>query len=351
MIKPVLLLACGLAVLLLWNRALEQESTTERDRRGRVQALTSAEERQALTIAAVRVEGPGARYLFARSSGQWIALDAFGAPVEEERLTALVRALTQAPALVQEEDPSDATRYGLDAPTTLRVSLCGTKARSDPQGDVHAAFDVGSRIPGREATYVRRVGTSEIWALESDLRSLLDARIDRALPPLLDPFVVPRSWPGWSEGLARVTIARRDGAVTVLERRPAEIDAPAAARGAKPWAWFVDPGPGEQRAPDVQAYAYTLFLERVPFAGLLDPAEKSALDLASPPAVVTLTTLEGRALPLALGAPLVDGRVPLWNPASQMLFALDPEVARLLAPGAELLVAEETSPWDAWLRR
>jgi hypothetical protein len=121
-----------------------------------------------------------------------------------------------------------------------------------------------------------------------------------------------------------------------------------------PWEWVLLAPDGEPASTRVveAAGAFVGFLERLPYAAVLDPAQKESLGLAPPRAVVTLEPREGPPLRLEFGPPGERERVPLWVEASGTLFHVEARTLELALPAREVLTAEhgEQDPWSAALR-
>jgi hypothetical protein len=267
---------------------------------------------------------------------------------------ALVEALVGTDGTVRSADGENAADYGIGTPATIRVSLAGPRAFDDQGGDVRASFDVGASVPGRDAAFVRRTGRPEIWCLDADPRALLEPGGD--LPPLVDARVAPADWPGWEQGLARVTIERGGGDL-VLERRVLAPDELARPDTGAPALWRLVTAAGEEHAANLLAHGYTLFLQRARFTsvlagpGELDGERRAALGFDAPAARVVLVAGDAPPLELLLAAPRSDGRVAVLEPASGVAALVDGAVAELLAPQpAWLLPDAETNRWDPYLR-
>lgn len=344
--RRLLLAALACAALVAWNLALESRAVERRSARGRVGRVLPAERRQGLPVAALRLEAAGGeRWTYVRRAGRWSGLS-FPGVCDGAAIEGLIAGLLEARGLVVSEDTAEAPAYGIAAPQTLVVSLCGPRAQGDPGGDVLEAFEIGSSVPARETSFLRRRGERAIWSLDADLRAPLLRRGRPGLPPLLEPCVVPQAWPGWREGLARVRVERSGAPSFVLERRSVEVTPEELGRGQRPWSWTVVGDQGEtEAAPAADAFAG--FLPRAPWSDVLDPASGAG---APPRARLVLEGAQGAALELLFGAPTAAG-TPLEVPAFESLVLVTPEVEALLLPAVEALTSpEEDDPWSAFLR-
>jgi len=368
--RAFLLLAAALPLLALADRALVRREAARRAALERVAPLLSPAERDALRVAAVRVETAGGQgWTYARVEGRWRCVDLFGAPADGGAITALVKALTEGIGELATAQAEEAPRYGVSTGATLRVALLGPGALGDPRRDVQAGFDVGSGDAAGEAAFVRVRGRPEVWRLDSDPRAVLEARVAPGLPPLLERSIAASSWPGWAGGVERIFVDRADAGFELARRLvpPDPQGSPGAPDPASPAAslpslhWVLDPGPDERPTDDLVAQGYALFFQRAPYVEVLDPARRDELGLERPAAVVTLAGAEGAALELALGVPLPEdqvgpeGRVPVWNGDAGTLYLVTAEVADLLVPqSADLAPTADGSPaanpYDRWLR-
>lgn len=349
--RAVVVLALLVLALGVWERALSAGAAKTRAGRSRVGGLLTKEEREGLPIAALRVELGGEHWLYGRVKGMWRCLDYREAPASPAAIQAVVDGLTKAEGVVYTADVAQSEEYGINVASTVRVALCGPHVLDDPNGDVLIAFDVGARIPGRDGCFVRRRGTKEIWGIDSDPRTPLETRAAPGLPPLLEPGVVPSSWPGWKTGLQQVFVDLVDGTGYGLERQLLEIDPSELGPGKTPWVWMLDTGGDERRAAEGPATAFSLFLRRVPYADVLDRERRTELVLDPPHQTITLASSEGDPLQLFVGPPLPSGGAPVWVPFSATLYLVPDAIVPLLAPEiARFAEGSEENPWDGYLR-
>lgn len=349
--RALLVLVLLLAGLFTWERALATRAHDARAQKSRVGRLISDETRAGLSLSAVRLERRGAGTLtYGRVRGRWRCLDVFLAPADVGALESLVQGLLDAQGFVVSDDTDDAAAYGIGGADAVRVSLCGPQVLEDPSGDVQIAFDLGASVPGQGGAFVRQRGVKEVWAIDSDPRAALEPTSPE-LPPLLEPYVVPRDWEGWRSGLVRLTVRRTDGPSFVLERRTFDVPPEELRGGRVPWKWILAPGPSERDAARLQAHAFSLFVQRIAYVDVLDPRERDALTGADANELV-IECAEGPPLVLRFGNALPDGTTPVWNDDTSTLLAVDAEVLRLVLPDVGLFLEDsDANPWDAWLHR
>jgi hypothetical protein len=316
----------------------------------RVGALfTPAEAEELRKLPALRVESAGTTHRYGRIEGRWRCISYRDAPADERAIQSLIDALVQAEGFVVTREVEDAPAFGINAPETMRVALQGPRAVQDPGGDVQVEVDVGRSVPERGVTYLRRKGTKEIWEVDGDVRAMLAGH--GALPPLLEPSVVPAAWLEDAGGVLGVEIGEESR--LVLERRDQAFDAEALERGARPWQWFVrgDPAATERELDADVGTAYASWLEHLPYEDVLDPSRRAELVPENGSSTVVLRGRAGTELRLAFGPPLGDGRVPLWGSQDSMLFLLAAGARELALPTADVLLGatREENPWSAAL--
>lgn len=349
MIRPVLTLAALVLVLALAEGWLAGRAARARTSDLRVGTLfTRAEAESLRKQPALRIEESGAQHAFGRIGGEWRCLSLFQAPADGRAVQALLDGMLAAEGFVCARTVEEAPTYGINTPTTLRVSIQGPRARQDPAGDVQATLEVGFALAEGGGCFVRRKGNREIWSIASDLRAELERRVAPGLPPLLAPGAVPSGWLEESGG-TRELVLERDGTRTRLARRERTLDPAELGPGALPWSWVLDPD-GDARALEPNAAeAFVGFVEGLPYAAVLDPGARTARGLATPRARLTLTGQDGPSLELAFGSSGRDGRIALWVEASGTLYEVEADVFALALPEPDELTAShaEGDPWSA----
>ncbi len=351
MIRPLAILLVLVLALAAWDVALERRRMRERAEESRVGTLFTPDETERLRKQpALRIELAGESHLYGRVEGEWRCLSYHRAPADGAALQRLLDTLARAEGIVHSSSVDEAPAYGINAPETIHASILGPRAL-DRGGDVQASFDLGKSIPGRGASFLRKQGTKEIWAIDGDPRAELEHRIAPALPPLLAPTVVPAPWLEESGGLARVTVERGVGPGFTLERRERALGPEELAGGKLPWTWVLDPDGSAQELPGEAASAYAGYVERAPYLDVLEGEKRAESDFEPPAATIVLSGREGAPLRLVFGSARPDRRVPLWVERSQALYLVAPEVFELCAPDPARLAQEsEENPWSAALR-
>jgi len=347
--RALLLLAATVGLLFAAERGLTRRADDARARRGTVGRFVSVEEREAMPIAAVKIEVGGRSFLYARYRGDWRILDFHRAFADGGGLESLVQKLTEARGFVVSDVPAEAEAYGIGTRETVRVSLCGAKVLEEPDGDVLAAFDVGATVEGG-GCFARRRGSKEVWSLDVDPSPELTPRTS-GLPPLAEARVVPGAWPGWGRGgLVRIFVDHADGSGFELAKSDAPPSPEEMAAGGLPWSWNLIVDGEAATASSLPAHGYTLFLQRAPIVALLDPAQKDEV-LGQAATTLTLVAPDVPALALEIGPPSPRGRVAVWNPWAESLAIVEADAVPLLVPRPEDLASDvEENLWDAFLR-
>jgi len=344
-IRPLAIVAVSLFALVLWDGALEEAAFELRADRNRVGHLVSKTERDSMQIAGLKVRyADGTSFLFGRKEGLWRCFDFYDAVADFDAIRRLVDGFYLAAAVMHRVEPEELAAFGIGTTETIRVSLVG------PNRGTLVAFDVGKKLAGRDATYVRRVGREEVWALEADVRTPLDTS-DRTRPPLLEAALIPLAWPGWKSGVERILVDFSTSGYE-LEKRAVELTLEEVQKGRSPWVWILDPGQDEVPANNLHAQAFDLFLRLIPYLRIVDQAKDQ--DHEMEPAQVTVTLVPGDGPPLQLTIGRTNGNrpVPVWNPFTGNLYHIDHEVKTLVAPAVELFSqAGDSNPWDAYSRR
>lgn len=347
-----LLLAAALVGALLARRQLADAAQAQRLDSTQVEELVPNEERKDLLVAMVTlVRGDGATFEYLRSQGQWRCRQAFGALGDPGEVQQLVDAVLLAEGTVHSDVPERAVDYGFDGEAMWTVRFHGTQALADPDGDVLLEVELGRALPALDGAFVRRPpGSPRVLAIDTDPRALLDA--SGAAPPLLDEKVLPVGWPGAGARIERLELSRAEDAflLSLAERELSEAER---SMGASPVSWTLGRPDGSQAetSPD-HAIAYTVFLRLASWYGVVDPARLKELVEDRLAARLVLVPSRGEPVVLLFGAALEDGRVPMVQGQTRMLYLLEQEVARLMLPESDqLLEAGGANPWEPWLAR
>ncbi|MFH0947149.1 MAG: hypothetical protein V2A76_18330 [Planctomycetota bacterium] len=342
----VFLLAAAIG-LISAERHLQRQEQEARDASHRIGRLIPAADRERLSVAAIRV-GPadGPRHLYSPVSGVWRCQTHFNAVAGEEAVQGLLKSLLEGEGVVQSTDPARAGEYGIGLPDSWRLQLLG------PSGATQFEVELGARIPSIGGCYVRRSDHSAVWALDTDPWEPLQVDPAGVRPPLLDPHVIPRIWPGKSRRVDRLVLARAGEPPLELIMEELRISEEEMRAGKSPYIWHLRIGDQEASASDRNAMAYFGFLLQIPFVRVLDPAEARGFGLDESRTRVTLYPAEGHPAELRLGSRLPSGNLPLLNLETGMLFEVTPDIAALVVPDAKLLLGSaETNPWETQMRR
>ena len=350
MIRALLLWIFLLAAatgLIFADRHLQRLEQGARDASNRIGRLIPVEERERLDVAGIRV-GPrgGIRHLYSAVSGVWRCQTHFNAVASEEAIQGLLKALLDGEGVVQSSDPSRAAEYGIGTQESWILQLLG------PSRATQFEVELGAPIPSIGGCFVRRSDHPAVWALDTDPWEPLLVDPTGVRPPLLDPHVIPRIWPGKSRKVDRLVLERVGEPpldLTMVETRISEEEMRA---GKSPYLWHLRIGEQEEAASDRNAMAYYGFLLKIPYVRLLDPERVRELGLDQSRTRVSLIPFDGRPAELCLGTRLPSGNLPLLNLETGSLFEVTPEIAALVAPDSKLLLESAASnPWETQLRR
>lgn len=346
--KQLILMACVLVGLILWDRQLSVGEKRSREDTGSVQPLVDGEVFADRPIAAVRVTIGEKKYLYAYLEGLWRCLGYNAVPAISSRVTALNSFLTAARGVVRTSNPEDAAAYGFGLPDSLRLTYCGQFVLQDPEGDIIFDIEVGHSIPGDGGSFIRVVNSSVIWAVDVDFRSPLGLKLagENTLPPMVDPKVIPEEWGGFREGISAITIRKAGEPDIICTRAAANGDSDGAPQAPD---WIILQGETQSRGIDDRFYRYTQFLSRIEFTGL--PAEKTEAELGldTPRGQVQLTTVTGKTLTLTLGGYGPFGGAVLHSDFSATLYEISRAAGDALLPKmSDLTQPTTSSPWDQW---
>jgi hypothetical protein len=295
------------------------------------------------------IERPGeAAQRYAPTEGFWRALDHELAPADPRAIQGLIELFVEGEGILATREVDEAPAFGINTGTTWRVSFLERKGGASATPRTLVAFDVGASLPGKDAAFVRKRGTKEVWRIDGDPRGRLGPS-GPGLPPLLEPGIVPGAWKGWQSGLVSVRVERAGEPAWELARIDLDPRAEGLEPGEPPWKWLLDPGgPGaaEAEAPRERAEGYAAFLQAVPYVAVLPRAERAAFVPEPAASRVVLTARDGETFVLELGAPRPDGTIPAWADESSTLFLLRQEAVQLLLPPRSALTGSEgENPW------
>lgn len=344
-----------LIALVAWDRHLMEQTTETRRTSARIASLVSESVFEGRSIAAIRVEvGEEDIFLYVYHNGLWRCVQVHGAPAENRLIESILPAVLSAEGVVRTTDRADEHEFGLDRDNSIRIVFSGSEVFTDPAGDVIYAVDVGRSIASTGGSFVRPVGTDEIWEIDTDLRdvaSINPEQMASGVPPMLDPHIIPQMWPGVRSGPQRVVIERQNESPIIITRREAEAHEEAAESSPR-WEWVVGDGESQFLGELFQVTSYAVFLTRAPYAGVLSPREPAQVGLDQPRARITYETAEGAQLQLVFGDLGPRGGVVVFNTFTQVLYEVDRDIVNRLLPEIDLLLSmDQGNPWEQWMRR
>lgn len=347
--KQILIFAIVLAGLVLWDQSLSRRAIEARDAGARIRPLISEKDRFDRAVAAFGVESAGGqRMLFLYADGMWRSVHAHGAPAVAREVESLLPALLDAEGVIRTSDPAAAPQFGFDTPEMMTLTVRGTDVLEREDGDVIYSLDLGNTSGTSGGSYVRPTGTNDIWAVNFNLRSILEPDPETGLPPMLDPHLIPEAWPGQRHGIRQVTIQEVGEPTVTLLRREVE----SGETGGPTFEWIVRAGSTEFPGHPMQMFSYMGFLMRAPFAGILNPSHQGTLGLETPNARITIEAMNGSQLQLLIGGSGPRGGVAAGNTFTRNLYELAPPIADLLTPEIEMMVNPELgNPWEDFIRR
>lgn len=352
--RTVIVLGAILAALVVWDHRLDQQERAQRATSARVGRLLADVDPLALSVREVRItlgqESPPLVYS-PRLDRLWRCLTVLAAPIRMAELERVIQSAVEATGVVRTRDLAAASRFGIGSARAIRLSVHGPGALETSGADVLFELEIGDCIPDADACFVRRAGSSAIWAIEGNLRELLLPHPDGGLP-LIDPNVIPSVWPGARELPRRVLIEHAGREPIELTRHDLEPSDAGSEPEDASWRFRLRQGALEDLPLEQEVAAlYATFLTRAPHAGLLDPRQEQDLDFDRPRARVELRPTVGPPLELRFADPMEHG-IPIYNSFSGSVYLVDAELARLLAPLPPMLRSEEEAlRWLEVLRR
>ncbi len=353
---PVVLVAL-LASLVVADRALDRTESERRASQVKVSRFLSEEESDELLVAAVTVSRGGQSFLYGRTEGVWRCLDLFNTPARESSITHLLNTVRDARGVVQSQDASLASEYGFGTDDTWVLQFHGPALMSDPDRDVRLEVEVGLPRTSVDGCFIRRSGDNKTWAVDTNPRAVLDgggpsrAGTGAATAPMLEPSLVPSSFPGDGRTVVGVDVERSDGTRYALAMRTTEVTPTEAAMGSSGIRWVLVPPDGqEQSVNPVLAISYLSFLRLAPWERVLDPSRLGEYGMETPQARVVLHSNDGRSLALVMGPGDANALHAVANVTLKCAFRIEQEIAELLAPEPERLIFPGKNPWERWLR-
>jgi hypothetical protein len=353
-------LSIAAAALFALDRSLAADEATARDMRDTIGRLIRKEERDTIPLAAITVEiGEHEKYTYAKLDERWRLLDGRNAIADQDALERLWKSFLEGEGVVHSKDRNRLAEYGFSNTNVIRVALHGPEVQKKKDRDVRWRCELGNRIEDLEGCYVRREGSSYVWAMDSDPRAIIESSRSGMLPPLLEGTLISRSWmqTAGQNDTFTVALAGAPPFTLKLEQIPIDPADPEAMRSGKdPFKWTATSGGAEVTVEPRTAMAYYQVLLGAKANRLLDPKD-------APNRGIDTAKLEGGAridfgsgsttkLSLVLSPPAPDGARAVWNSESKTLVEIDGELATLLLPAiAELGVASAENPWQAYLAK
>lgn len=347
------LLIAWLALLLIglgawrWQRSIAADELRGRDMTDRIGRLIRADEREFATSVITLDIGGSGKLVYARRDGDWRCVNHFDAVCRAEAVEGLVKMLMDAEGLVRSTDVARLADYGLDEARRWRVQLCGPDAMTRPDNDVRMAIDVGLPTAAGDGCYVRRQGNAAVWEIDANPWSLLAP--SGAIPPLIDPNVVPQAWPKDSRRIDRIAVERgpEHFELVLHEREVKEEDM---RRGISPAYWVLTIDGADVPTSEPLGMTYNTFLFRIPALRLLDPTTAAQRGLDRPVARVILQAHDGKSGELVIGQNGADGKAAVLFTPTGSLFEIEAVVAAALAPDAAVFhEGSSANPWQAFL--
>jgi hypothetical protein len=332
--KTVVSLAALLAGLLFIEHAAQPAST---DASQTHRPLLTQAEQENLQLTGLAITIDGKHHEYRRTSGTWRCLTAYGAIAHPRRIADLTRALLTSPAARRAPATanSNASSFGFENP--IRIEFLRDKPAAAP-----LVFLLGASIdaPNGASIFVRREGLNGIWELDAEHLTILSARQNNGLPPLLDQRLTAGCLLDPTRGITRAFIDHESGASLELQ--------PESSNGTT--RWILTQGTVRTELIPYRFAGWLKYLQRAPYAGFTNPRSAEERGLEPPAARVTLFPSDAPPIELILGRE-VDGQVYVHNRTSGMLLLLPPNAPALIAPEARALTsAEGENPWEAWLR-
>jgi len=348
----------GVAVgMSLWERNLGEGEVASRDVQFRIGRLIRAAEREAIDATAVSIRtGENAGFLYLEvEDGVYRCPAIFNAIADADSIQALMNSLLNAEGVVVSRDPEKAKSYGFDLPGTMTVALHGPDVTPDG-GDERFAVELGRITPDGKGCYVRRHDDAGVWVIESNPYAPLALEKNRGRPPLLDPSVIPRIWPGESRRIDRQEVTFFDserGASYAISIHDIEITEEEMRKGKSPYEWHLHVGDAETVANHGSAVMWSSFIFFAPWSKIIDPSVIDRLGFDDPWARVVLQPAIGEPGELILSKrPLDDGSWPIRFVNTNGVYSIPTAVRDLLVPRVDVFDESYTEdPWRPYFQR
>jgi len=339
-----------LVALVAGDRLMAAHEAAARRANIRVGRFITREEREGKHVAAVRIQdGTRRPELYISTQGMWRCATYHGAVASTDRITGLVEAIFEADGNVQSTDPAHAPDYGFVTGTECAVTLHGPRVLVDPAHDMLFSFDLGNPTGDKEGCYVRRHGTSRVWAIDTNPRQMLAPRTGTDLPALLDPDLVPAAWLSSTKSIEHIAVRPEGGPSLELVLHHLKVN-PEDMRMGKPESEWVLEGNGTERPTNRRSsMSFATYVLHAPFADVLDAAAYKGMENETARAALTLLPGEGAPLELRLENETSRGRPIVFNTVTHCVYEIEPDEAGLLFPTEVMLASPTRDPWAGWL--
>lgn len=349
MVRAGVLLAGVIVLVAAWSAGSRLE---ERAREAASAAVPPARLMERLApgergIGAIRLyDSGGAELIYSnRIDGVWRCLTTTGAVVDLRIMNRLFDKMLTAPVRIRSDRPADPGAYGVGLDQTPVIALYPRAGDGERAEDLPALLEIeiGHALADEDQTFLRVVGETAVLVLEADLDAELRTPAP-GIPPLVDPHLVPASWPGAGGAPRQVQVRPRTGPAFDLLRIDAGDEGDPTESGSR---WVVrHPDGREVPAMSIAAMAYSMYLLRTPIVAVVDPMRVGDHGLGGEGVSRLLVEgVGGAVLEVRIGE-MQNWGLPAWTSFGRSLLALDPAMESVLFPDPALLTEEgRESPW------
>lgn len=360
-------LSAALGSLVVWEGALSSAEVRERRANIRVGRLISSELAAAFKerVSAIQLEGANSWLYMGQPEG-WRIAGYHGAPAISSQLDSLAQALRDAEGVIRTTDEGEFATYGIgqvgDGPTWrvtfhgrdwLRVSPDG---RQEFVGDPVYQVELGNAQEGVEGCYARvllpepKEDQRGVWAVDQNPLGALSTP-DPAIPPMLDPSVIPASWIGQGRRIERVQVQRADTTFE-LAMQMRELTEEQRQNREPSFHWTLSVGGQPVPFEGALTSTYLYFVYRLPFAQILD---RSQVDLEAlvraRSAVVRLVANQGDPIEVIVGPPMENDLRLVYCSLTGCVYVVREEACALFAPDPQSMMEGATeNPWEDFLQ-
>jgi hypothetical protein len=285
-------------------------------------------------VRVVRLQVPGGpEWRYERRGDTWRFPAYHDAYVHGDRLRAFLDGVLGTLGTRATDDPADHDRMGVSEAQALQVRLEGSQG-------LLADVRLGRGLPGAAGpeSYARLAGQDRVLHLHANPILVLGG----ALPPLLDPQLLPRDEPG--SALTSLAVVTPDGEY-VLQRvlAPMPVDAPPfPVPDAERYRWILQRGTRVDSCDDVSVRRWIGWVRSVRFDRLVAPGDPAyGLGEAGQ---LRLTDDQGRVDRLSVGRAAEAGAVYVSSEPAGLVSVMPAERAGWLLPTADLLLQPLPDP-------